>query len=524
MFLAITIQDKDENLIIPDSIFINGIIETPASIIVKGVPDNSTFSILIQKDGYYTYSQTFKVYDIDIDYTITLISLDCKRFDEDLNEYVNECCNNSIIVIDNPCNNVKQIVKASSSPAPIYVYKNQVFIGKGEVITIGEELICEDVNEFLIVSRLEKDCGCDGTDYPPCYEEFTLEIPKQNCLCNGSFSFAHDYCYDKIFPFIDFETTKFFNQERWYLVTDVFTEFIFALPCIRTNLLVYNQNIQSYEEVEYRKEVNVYFALKKDNEEIVSLNLSLEENFTDEELSIFISNFILSYIFEEKGKHTLVAEVSTICGLKKYEKEILVTDDINLFVKEDCRLYDLIICNDIFDISIRRITETNPITEISYNQGEITGNTDKIFLQTNQGFELNFGLEDGVYEITINNGLEEKKFIVVHFCQAKNCYISLTKKLYCNEAIVNDRFMYSVVTFFMLYKLVIEYYTLSHPIETLETTLSNSDNLKYIEIDKALEKIKQICNDCGSSANEEGVYEDCGCGSNESVFKNLLHL
>ena len=519
MLLNFSIVDVLSNPITPDTIVINGTSIAPAPSISYTIPDNSVVSLTIIANGYYTYSQTFQVFDIDLNVSITLIATDCKRIDPN-DVYINECCNANFFVIDNPCNNSKQIVKASSTPSMLTLYnEDDKVIDFGNVITIPDYLICEPINKFIVVSKIDKDCGCDGTDFPPCYDEIELEIPKQECLCQGSFSFTHDFCYDKIYPFIDFETTKFFKQERWYLVIDIPITFIFNLPCIRTELEVYEQATNSYVTISYRKQVIVTITLyDEDNTEITTITETLPNDFTDTELSDFLSNLFIIYTFIEKGKYRIEVLVDTNCIDTKYEKELYVTDNINLFVNEDCRLYDVIACNDIFDIVVKRIQETIPITTITYNNGIITGNTTQVYLTDDM--KLYLGLEDGVYEIIINNGLEEKKFIVVHFCNAKNCYINLSKRLYCNEMIANEREMYNVISFYMLYKLVIEYYTLLHPIMIVETTLSNSDNLKFIEIDKALEKLKQLCNPCGEGMNEVSE-QDCGCNDTNGIFPNI---
>lgn len=508
MLVNIEILDNLGNPLLPDTIIVNGVSITPSTSISYTNTDNSIFTISIEKENYYSYYQSFKVYDIDLNISITLINLNCKFFDGV--EYHNNCCNASFFIIDNPCSNDKVIVKSSSSPADLYVYgQDNTLIDFGSQIVIPNYLLCKDTNTFLIVSKQDKDCGCDGTDYPPCYEEITVEILRQQCLCDGSFTFTNDFCYQKIYPFIDFETTKFFKQERWYLVKDLLTNFYFNFPCIRTNLLVYEQASNQYIEIPYRKEVNIIIYIKKEGEILSSVELSLPDDFTDEDLNTFLSSLVLNYTFEEKGKYELYAIVTTNCYTKEYIKELYVTDDINLYVNEDCRLYDLIICNDVFDISVKNIDSNQILANISFNNGVFTGNEGKIFITDDM--KLHIGLDDGVYVVTINNGLSEKSFILVHFCNAKNCYISLSKKLYCSEENVTDRFMYSVVSFYMLYKLVIEYYTLHHPIEILQTTLSNSDNIKYIEINKALQKMKQICDACGIGLNEKQIYEDCGC-------------
>jgi hypothetical protein len=117
-----------------------------------------------------------------------------------------------------------------------------------------------------------------------------------------------------------------------------------------------------------------------------------------------------------------------------------------------------------------------------------------------------------VYKLIVNDGLKEVTIYLVHFCNLKKCYIYLAKSLYCSENISNDREAYNLISFKMLYDLVMNYYTLSHPIHIAYTALSNTENLRYIDIDKALKKIEQICNECGSNANEEDDSKyDCGC-------------
>ena len=510
MTLNILVTDALSNPIVPDTLLINGVSSTGT----ETIADNSIVSISITANGYISYNNTFKVYDLDSTFTIILLQDPCKyridaNPDPDIEEwqYFNECCHANFTIIENSCNNEKQIVKTSSSPLPLTLYdKDNKKVGRGDVITIPDYMICDEENRFLITSEEDEDCHCDGTEYPGCYEEIEVFIPKRDCACRGGFSFSNDFCYNVLYPFIDYETKTFFSRERWYLVQGVATTFLYNHNCIQTTLEVFDDATKSYVTIDFRRELTIRLAILQEGDVLIEDTFVLPDSFTDAELNTFLENLLLVYTFESKGYFLLQAEITNHCGTYRVEKEVFVTDEINLFVKENCRLYDIIICSNAYQVEVRKIGSTIPLATITVNGETITGNTEKIYV--NEDFDLYLGLEDGVYEITITDGIATKRFVVVHFCFAKNCYLALSKKIYCEEEVVNEKYMYNVISFYMLYKLLLDYY---YPaILHTDTTLSNSDYMRYVEIDKVLAKIKSICDACGSNLNITSE-NDCGC-------------
>lgn len=480
------------------------------------LPNYESFQVIIQEATFRDYQMIFTHYDYDIVITITLIPNICR------DETFNYCCNASFFIIDNPCNQHKILYKTSSSPSKLKVYKGTQLIGEGGVIPIPDYLAC---SELTIVSEDLPSCCCAPVTYPPCTDTRTIEIACNECLCKPDWTFDHDACYDKIYPFIDFENQIFFKKERWYIPINEPVTFTLADICIRTELWVYNQSLNDYVLINYRPPISVDLELvNSDGDILATYSDSLSWNFTDTQLATFLANLILTYTFDTIGKYKLKATITTNCGNYVVEKEIYVMDDIELTITEICKEYELIICNDTFTITIRDYIKDETIVNISLVSGvanyvfqpAYTSYENKIVLEVNK---LKLDIPDGIYTITIVNGLESKTFIVVHLCNLKECYLRLAKALYCEEEFAsvhigemkNHVFLYHIVSFFMLYKLIMEYYTLQHPIHILDTTLSNSENLVYVEIDKALKKAMKICEECKPYLHLEDTFEDCNC-------------
>jgi len=59
-----------------------------------------------------------------------------------------------------------------------------------------------------------------------------------------------------------------------------------------------------------------------------------------------------------------------------------------------------------------------------------------------------------------------------------------------------------VSAFYTLSKLLLEFYTLQHPIHIIDTSLSNIENLRFVEIDKVIKRLREICEACTSVINE----------------------
>jgi|DewCreStandDraft_4_1066084.scaffolds.fasta_scaffold02375_8 hypothetical protein len=471
---------------------------------VFSLPDNESFVVHIEVLGYHSYTNVFQHYSIDLNFQITLIPLECK------DEFVNNCCNASFLIIDNPCNNHKQLYKTSSSPTKLNVYKGTTLIGQGSVIPIPEYLAC---GEFTIASEEIPSCCCSPVVYPPCSDIRTIEIPCNECLCQPEWTFDHDLCYTKIYPFIDFQDSKFFNQELWYIVVDNPIDFSLVNVCVREDLWIYDQLTNSYVLIPFLPPVTITLELIDfDNQVLYTNTISLPLNFTPAQLSAFLSALTFTYTFDELGKYKLRAVIETICGEYEVIKEFWVLDDIELFVTEECKKYNLVLCNDTYDIVIRDYIKDEDIVTISVvnNVDSYTYNPSYSHYQLSNSISLEedgilLDIEDGIYEIVVNNGFEEKRFIVVHFCKIKECYLALSEKLYCSDkldVVENERFYYMVSAFYTLYKLLLEFYTLQHPIHIIDTSLSNIENLRFVEIDKVIKRLREICEACTSVINE----------------------
>lgn len=471
------------------------------------LPDNESFVVRIEAPGYRGYTNVFQHYSIDLNFQITLIPLECK------DEFVNNCCNASFVIIDNPCNNHKQLYKTSSSPTKLKVYKGSTLIGEGMVIPIPEYLAC---GEFNIISEEIPSCCCSPVVYPPCSDVRTIEIPCNECLCTPEWTFDHDLCYTKIYPFINFEDSKFFNQELWYIVVNNPIDFSLVNVCVREELQVYDQASNSYITIPFLPPVTITLELIDFDDQILhSVVATLPVNFTSLQLNEFLTSLTFQYSFEKRGKYKLKALVETICGEYEVIKEFWVLDEIELFVTEECKKYSLILCNDVYDITIRDYIKDEDIVLISVNNEVVTYtyNTEYNHYQLSNSILLDtklldtnliLNIEDGIYEIIVNNGFETKTFIVVHFCSIKECYLKLSEMLYCSDkldVIQNERFYYMVSAFYTLYKLLLEFYTLQHPIHIVDTSLSNIENLRYVEIDKVIKRLREICEACVSVIN-----------------------
>lgn len=304
--------------------------------------------------------------------------------------------------------------------------------------------------------------------------------------------------------------------------------------------------------------------LNSDGEILYEDSFTLPAYYTSLEISQ-LQNWLVTgfdYTFPGTGKYTFVIEYSNKCCNKRYEKEIYIYDEVEMFVRENCAEYDFIICTgESFEIKVEKIIDGTfeTIETITFDSYDNSVSYDKDVGITVKYIEeegvwrmtipetdcaLAIGLppdevlrqsSDGIYRFTVSalnqdigvyRSLPDPfpsfsyTFDALHICTAKRCYNALIESYVCEQEgdirpgnkapDTSDTSMF-IALFNQLLYFYTKYDGSIYP-HTIFASQSERDEYEsqLLSISRIVAALLKLCCTCSNKLDFEKA-NDCGC-------------